>query len=459
MFTIENGMVITTEVVVQYIKRHQELLPRYQKLADYYNGFHAILSRVKKGNNLANNRIVCNHAKHITDTVTGYLVGNPVRYKPREEGQNIDRVTEWLRRADADTQDMDVAKDASIFGIGCELVYMSDDESPTPKFASFDPRNAFVVYDDTVEHKPCFGVYYYPVFDENGIKTGYSCRWYNNTRETGFRMDLGFAVTGEEEPAANNFGEVPLIEYYNNEECQGDFEQVIGLIDAYNLLQSDRVNDKQQFVEAILLLKGATLGDDDPERSEAYRNLKKNGVLELDDPAASAEWLIRTFDENSVDILRKSIEQDIHRFSGVPCMDDENFASNASGVAMRYKLLGFEQVVKIKERYFREGLQIRLRLFCNMLSTKGATGINPDDIEIVFSRNLPANEVELSQIVANLQGMVPDQTLLSILPFVKDTKAAAEELQAQRKESIRQQQQAFASTANTPPEDVTEDEE
>lgn len=457
MFTMSRDNEITQNEVLSFIKRHQHLLQRYQKLADYYSGRHDILCRNKKSN-LANNRIVCNHAKHISDTATGYMAGNPIRYKSRLNEQTIDTVTEWMRIADADTQDMDVAKYASIFGIGCELVYMSDEESPTPRLASFDPRNAFVVYDDTVDRKPLFGVYYYPVFDEAGAKNGYAGKWYTDRWETGFRMDTGFSIIAEEEPARNNFGEVPLIEYYNNEECQGDFEQVIELIDAYNLLQSDRVNDKQQFVEAILLLKGATLGDDDKERRDAYEDVKRNGVLELDEPDASAEWLIRTFDESSVEVLRRSIEQDIHRFSGVPCMDDEHFAGNTSGVAMRYKLLGFEQVVKIKERYFREGLKIRLRLFCNILSTKG-TRINPNDIDIVFSRNLPANEAELAQIVATLQGMVPDQTLLSILPFVEDAKAAAEELRMQREEAARQQQEAFAAAANTPPEDVTEDEE
>lgn len=35
-------------------------------------------------------------------------------------------------------------------------------------------------------------------------------------------------------------------------EAQGDFEQVVSIIDAYNIVMSDRVNDKEQFVDAIL---------------------------------------------------------------------------------------------------------------------------------------------------------------------------------------------------------------
>lgn len=52
-----------------------------------------------------------------------------------------------------------------------------------------------------------------------------------------------------------------MIEYRNNEERQGDFEQTIPLIDAYNLLQSDRLTDKENFVDAILVLYGFKLDD------------------------------------------------------------------------------------------------------------------------------------------------------------------------------------------------------
>ncbi len=449
MLTIDRATEITTDVVIKYIKRHRDLISRYDKLYDYYTGDHEIARRVK-GKNLSNNRVVCNHAKYITDTSVGYLIGNPVGYKGTNNA-NIDTIQDWLRLADAGTQDMDVAKDASVFGIACELVYMSDDDNPTPKLACFDPRNAFVVYDDTVEHRPIVGIYYYPLYDENDQISEYACMWFTDRQQLRFKMTTGFSFAGEDRPEANPFGEVPLIEYYNNEECQGDFEQVISLIDAYNILQSDRVNDKQQFVEAILLIKGQILGDDEEEESETYKRLKDYGLLMLDRDS-SAEWLTRTFDENSVEVLRRSLEQDIHKFSGVPCMSDENFAGNASGVAMKYKLLGFEQITKIKERYFREGLKVRLRLFTNIMASKGMGKINPDDITITFSRNLPANEVELAQVASTLQGIVPDEILLSILPFVENVEDAVEKLKQQKADAAKNQQEMFGMTQNTPPE-------
>ena len=58
---------------------------------------------------------------------------------------------------------------------------------------------------------------------------------------------------------------------------------------------------------------------------------------------AKAEYLTRTFDESGVEILKKAIEQDIHKFSHIPCMSDESLWWKCqSGVAMEFKLLGME---------------------------------------------------------------------------------------------------------------------
>ena len=56
-----------------------------------------------------------------------------------------------------------------------------------------------------------------------------------------------------EPPEPHYKGEVPVIEYLNNKLGIGDFELQIPLIDAYNALMSDRVTDKEQFIDAILV--------------------------------------------------------------------------------------------------------------------------------------------------------------------------------------------------------------
>ena len=159
-----------------------------------------------------------------------------------------------------------------------------------------------------------------------------------------------------------------------------------------------------------------------------------------------ASFLTRQFDEASIEVLRKSIVSDIHKISGVPDMSDESFAGNSSGVAMKYKLLNLEQLTKTKERYFAEGLRYRLKCFANVIAAKGGAYIDAANINISFTRSLPANELELAQVVSSLNGVVPQKTLLSLLPFVSDPEAAADELAKEKQDSLNRQQQMFANT-------------
>lgn len=129
---------------------------------------------------------------------------------------------------------------------------------------------------------------------------------------------------------------------------------------------------------------------------------------------------IKETHESDADVLRRALSEDIHKFSMVPDLTDEQFAANASGVAMRYKLLGLEQLTGVKERYFREGLRCRVRLFAHYLALLGEREIVPERVRFIFTRSLPVNDTEQAQIVRELHGIVPDEQLLPQLSFLRD---------------------------------------
>ena len=176
-----------------------------------------------------------------------------------------------------------------------------------------------------------------------------------------------------------------MIEYINNEDKQGDFEQLIGLIDAYNTLMSDRVNDKEQFVDAILFLKNVEVD------SEKAKELLTEKIMMSFTPDAEAKYLQKVLNETDVEILRNNIKDDLHKFSLTPDLTDVNFGNNLSGVAIRYKLLGFEQHVKNKERFLVLGLKERFDLYVHYLSLLSRMSVvSSGDVDFVFNRNLQA---------------------------------------------------------------------
>ena len=445
IFTTEKTVEeITPEVIAKFIKRHSTTeLCRLEKLRDYYSGKHSIMNRVK-ADELSNHKVVANYANYIAFFAASYLLGEPVSYAGKNDA-DIAPLTDMLAKADSATQDIDLALDTAAYGRGYEMPYFSSENNTKLKLAKLSPLNSFVVYDSTVEQLPVVGTYYFPVYDDNGSHIGYKGQYATAKFMVDIKLDTNFSVTSSGNPMEHYFGEVPIIEYYNNGDRSSDFEQVISLIDVYNLLQSDRINDKEQFVDALLLIKGQILGDTETETAEAYNAIRDNKVMMMDSDGDAA-FLTRQFDEASIELLRKAISDDIHKFSFVPDMTDQNFASNSSGVAMRYKLLGLEQLAKIKGRYFEEGLRYRLRLFQNISKIKGGAGIDVDDVEITFNRSLPANDSEEAQVAATLTDIVPQKILYSRLSMIKDPESAIEEMKQQKAEETEAQKAIFGNT-------------
>lgn len=446
--------------ILQLILKHQSGVGRLNKLKAYYEGKHKILDDAER-----ENKLVCNHAKDISDTASGYFIGNPVSYKSTDDS-DISALMEALEVAEADETDGDNGLDLSIYGRAYEYIYTKSGDT-TLMTKNLQPQNTFIVYDDTIEQNELFAVYYYAKKDDTNINnTVYVATVLTKNYKYVLNIqDIEGPQVLIEEPEQHFKGEVPVVEYLNNKLGIGDFELQIPLIDAYNALMSDRITDKEQFIDAILALYGTLLADDDIEEKDAdgvtisgaqaaMKKLHKEKLLELPGEGAKAEYLTRTYDEAGVEILKKAVEQDIHKFSHIPCMSDEAFGGNVSGVAMEFKLLGMENITKIKTRYYKKGLRKRLRIFSNFINTRSGVHIEYTGITAVFTRALPKNLLEISQYVANLWGKVSRRTLLAQIPFVDNVEEEIKAIDSENAEAVKRQQEIFGIGSNTPPDDA-----
>lgn len=448
---------IKKELVVKLIREHEKQLPRFKKLKKYYLGEHDILSK-QRAKNKPNYKPVCNHAKDIADTSTGYFMGNTISYSNSED-TDIDELLIAFDNAEVDESDHDNALDMAIYGVAYEYVYARENENILD-IKSLEVENTFIVYDDSIEQQPLFGVYYFKRKENKADTETYQA--VIMTKQFVYSIVLEGKEKGviSDKPIPHNMGDIPIIEYKNNKYSIGDFEQQIGLIDSYNSLTANRINDKEQFIDSILVLYGARLGDDEEESIKALESLAEHKLLELH-PEARAEYLSKTLNENEVETLRNAVKQDIYTFSHIPNLTDENFAGNSSGVAMEFKLLGLEMITKIKQRYYVKGLKKRIKLFANYLGLT-QIAIDANSITPHFSRSLPKNLLEISQIVSNLDGKVSQETLLSQIPFVEDPMSEIEKVNEEKQENIAQNQLILTGGEhihNTPVGDEVDEQE
>lgn len=411
---------LSIEDIQKFIKKHKAESIRYIKLQKYYEGKHDILDHTSRDGQ-PNNKIVNPYPKYITDMLVGYFVGQPISYTSKEEDGLLEDLQAIFDYSDEQEENLELAKICSIKGKAYELLYR--DEDARIRFNEFGPDQMFVIYDMTISPSIKFAIRYYDVGEGND-KITYAevydkevCTLYK-----GKDSDLSL-----EQITPHTFKDVPVVEYVNNKEEQGDFEQVITLIDAYNKAQSNTLNDMDQFTDAYLILVNMAGTD-----SERIDELKRNRVMLLDDDG-DAKWLIKEINDAWVENYKDRVRRDIHKFSYTPDMQDESFGNNLSGVSIRYKILAMEQIRSNKERKFKKGLQRRIELICNSLSLEKDIDLFTD-INIKFANTLPQNIYELSQTIKNLSPYLSSETLLNQLPFVENAKEELEKKKAEDEE-------------------------
>lgn len=401
----------------------QNELPRLQRLENYYVGKTNILKKKNRNEEIEDTKAVHNYAKYISTVATAYFLGKPITYNLLDVGKENDfnNLSTYLTSEEEQEENYSHASNCSIFGKSYELWYMGLDRKING--VVIDPRTMFVVRDNTINKNIIYAIRFQITQDKDTQKNYLEV--YDNTNIYTYQFDVVSNVVSNviTDVKRHFFNKVPVVEFSNNSRQMGDFEDVITLIDAYDEAVSTSVDDLKDFSDAYLLLKNMSGTD-----KEDIKSLKENKVL-LVDEYGDAKWLIKEVNDNYSQNIKNRLNQDIHKFSFAPDMTDKEFAGNSSGVALGFKLLPLEQLASQKEMYFKKAINKRLELIIE----HNNYNITPQDIQKVFTRNKPQNLVEIANVVATLQGVVSQETLLSTIPFVEDAKGELEKIKAEDK--------------------------
>lgn len=383
-------------------------------------GDHDILRYTKKDKAVPNNRLVNNMPRYITDTAVGYFLGKPVTYSSQDDAflQALQDIFDYNDEQDENTE---LAKTASIDGSCFEMLYM--DEDAMIRFVKVAPGSCVMIY-ETGYSTPMAALRFIHSKDRDGNPIKKVEFW--TSTECWYFISLHGGPLELTDIVEHYWQDVPFIEYINNEERIGDFEGVITLVDAYNRVQSNTANFFQYNDEAIL--KVLKMGEVTPQN---IKDMKEAGAILLED-GGDIQWLIKEVADTPLENYKQRLREDMHLFSNVPNLNDENFGGNLSGVAVSYKLWGLEQVCAIKERKFKRALQRRIELITTMLNIQGGH-YDYRDIDLQFRRNRPQNLLESAQIVTTLSGELSRESRLQMLPTVDNVQDELQKLEEEKK--------------------------
>jgi SPP1 family phage portal protein len=402
-FWKEVNLIVTEELILLCLDELEKQAQQKQIYKDYYNGEHSILRNYDMQDSRSNQKLIFNFPRKFVDNETGYLLGKPVNYVSKSDDSNI------IQCIDTNTSHWDkehnitLRKLSEIYGESYELNYI--DQQGDFSATILTPMDTYVLEDGTAERNVSLAVHkFYKAFDD-----GEYIDVYTDNEILHYQLIDGKLVYLDKHP--HLFERVPVIICNANMERKSGFYDVISLIDAYNSLNSDLVNEISDHRNAYLIIENAKIEEED------LLKMKQMGIIQVPKGGA-VKWLIKDINDNFVQNELENIERKIYDM-----MDEvnfnENWASNTSSLALRNKLLNLENRVAIREAFMEKVLRERLKNLFLFIKKKEGRVFDYRDIAIKFTRNLPTDLTGLADVITKLNGVCSKETMLTLLPFVE----------------------------------------
>lgn len=381
---------------------HQVNITEINFLYNYYKGLQPILQREKKIRPEHNAKIVENIAYSIVQFKTGYLLDKPIQYVARKEevdDASLISLNDFLNIESKESKDKAVANAKEICGQSYRLCLPNEkygkdvyDESPFNIF-TIDPRKAFVVYSNDIGNKAMVGCIVRTIKENDG-KEKVILQAYTET----MYYEFVYGTTELSKKEAHTKGAIPLIEYPNNEERIGSFELVLSLLDAINLVESDRVNATTQFVQSLMVFKNIEISE------EMLKQLQEMGAINISDNGeveAKIEFLQQELNQEQVQKLKDNFTDIVYKIVGMPLGKSGQVGNSQGAVIMRdgwseveAKTLDDELMFKASEKQF-----LKLALYYTRTLTENKVVLNLADIDIKFTRRNYENLYQKAQVL------------------------------------------------------------
>jgi len=451
MYRFSKEQVLDPVFLTKLIRRFQsEQVPRFKRCEDYYRVQTRILQRTMTEGK-PNNKLAHGFCRYITNMATSYFAGKPIRYIFNDDGSGDltakeykDAILDVFRDNYIDSLNFEVSKEASKKGVGFYLIFSN--EFSDLRIKKLDAEAMIPVYSPSLDEFLEAAVRIWSEYDIDGKLLTKYADVYDDTYIYHFKQEDGDIVYKlYRVPEPHYMKDIPVIIVWNNEEQLGDYEPVITLNDAYDNAQSDTANDMDYFTDAYLCIAGASSmvedaltgdpeDDGDDEGRRAAVNLRKNRLLFLDEHG-QAQWLTKNVNDTANENYKNRLYKDIFFLSQVPALTDENFSGNLSGIAIKYKMTGLEELAIMKENRMRSAQTKMLRIITDFLNMKMNKKWDPDTVEQKYDRNFIENASDVITDVKNLEGIVSRETQLDMLPIsiVSDSSA---ELDRQKQEAM-----------------------
>lgn len=399
----------------------------------YFKGDHDILKserlaigrdgRLKRVENLPNNRIVDNQYQRMVNQKVNYLLGRDILI----EGSNEEYVKVLTENLGRDFQRMlkCLLRDAVNMGIG--WLYLYTDEKGRLKFKRI-PAYEMIAYwkdDEHTELDRCVRVY--------------TVEGYKGTKECAREIveiygENGVEIFETEEGKLKKCGEseyfnaegIPLVAFKYNEKEIPLIDRVKPLQDALNKTLSDFENNLEEDARnTILVLQNY----DGTDLGEFRQNLALYGAVKVksvDGTPGDIKTLNTQFDSENysvmVNLLKSAI---VENAMGYDAKGDK-LGNNPNQLVMKAMFSDIDLDMSEAEIEFRFSFFKLCELVKEYMEIYSVGYFENEHADIVFNRDCLVNESEAIDNCIKSDGVLSEETVLLMHPWVKDVKKEKE---------------------------------
>lgn len=390
-------------------------LSKYREIEKYYKG----KTKAKENYKLtdrSNRKASINYIKKFVQEETSFAVGNDITYSSKTGlTDEIDTIN-YVIKGQKSILDIELANVLGKFGEAYELRYLYNGEL---KIKVIEPLNA-IAYCNNEDEVELF-LYFYTKELDNNVYIDII----DDTCIYSFIKDSMIPIN----TVKHYFASVPVgVAKFVNSVDDTIYSDIHELQDLYEMAMWDNCNNIADLRSSYLCLSGASIEEED------VKDMKKLGIIQLPQANSKAEWLQKNLEGDFCNSLINKLEDLIYQLSA-HINHNVAMASNTSGVALSSRLISLRNKVITLQKCLENCIRSRLRDICTYYNISENKNYDYKDINIIFTMNLPQDDVSMAQIITQLNGKLSAETGLNQLSFITDgkneyTKAIEEQKQA-----------------------------
>lgn len=396
-------IVIDIELLKQAYQDFNSKKAEYIKAYNYFKGDTDALRNYKMVTQRSNNKCRVNFVKKLVNEEVSYCFGNDITYISNSNNNKILNKINSTNKNINENITTDLAKYMLICGIAYEIAYV--DRNGNFNLKTIKGHEGYYYNEGGVEfflhiyNRKLDNKTYIDVYTKNAI-----CHYDEEFKEIA--------------PASVHiFSRVPISVAKLSEEEITDtiYWDIKGLQDSYETNLSDISNEISDFRNAYLKVINAQLDDEELPR------MKELGIIQAESANnnVTIEWLIKNINDTFIQNTLNTVEDKIYQTS-CHINHNEKLQSNLSGVTLRNRLISLENKCKLITKSLTNAIKSRLQLMIEYINLTENKAYDWKDIDIKFTPNIPSDDLMTAQIISQLNGLISEDTALSLLSFINN---------------------------------------